>query len=861
MPVSDSQSDENALQRAAALRVRLRQTLADVQREVRRAEENNLQLHQQLERMKASAARRTLVSTRLGVRRIARAIQHPFWTAGTVMRGLVSSALPKTTLRAYGYLRRRTFPLRLTSPIHRAAQGANESLAIRWIGPVNLRHTTFEALLCHAPASVEYAVTVPAGSRFVCGIALSPQVWENDPPRVEFRIAVRVPAAPDWQRDIVFTVDPGRRWTHRRWHLVSIPVPNLEGPAIDVEVELSTRLPDGESVENAWALFGEPRFEWPRNRTEIRRSMQTFVSRARTHGLRSSFELLRTAGISIEDRDTYIRWVAKHTRTDAQLAELAAEVSALPIQPLISLITPVYNTDPRWLRACIESVRRQVYPNWQLCLCDDASSSPETVRVLREYETDQRIRIHFATLNGGISLASNHALDRARGDFVAFLDHDDELPPDALAEVVRHINLRPDVDVIYSDEDKLDLQGARCDPYFKPDWSPEHFLACMYTCHLMVVRRQLVVDVGGFRAGYEGAQDYDLLLRVMERTRRIGHIPRVLYHWRKLPESTASAGVAKPWALDAGRAALEDYVRRSAVDAEVVPGGAPGVYRVRHGIVDRPLVSIIIPTAGRLREVGGRTVDVLANAIRSIVQQTSYENYELVIVADRDGLPETTRRALDGTRHEVLRFERFGLFNFSAKINAGAAAARGDHLLLFNDDLEVISGEWLTAMLEYSQLPAIGAVGAKLLYPDGRLQHIGIVLGVAGIAAHAFHQHPGVSQGYGGSAIMVRNYAAVTAACLMTRRQAFEHVGRFDERFPIDFNDVDYCLRLQRAGYRVVFTPFAQLYHHESASFGTRQHDLGAMTEMRSRWGAIIDRDPYYNPNLTRDFPDYRLDA
>jgi GT2 family glycosyltransferase len=383
----------------------------------------------------------------------------------------------------------------------------------------------------------------------------------------------------------------------------------------------------------------------------------------------------------------------------------------------------------------------------------------------------------------------------------------------------------------------------------------------MYTCHLMVIRRELLTKIGGFRKGYEGAQDYDLLLRAMEQTTAIEHIPRVLYHWRKLPGSTATAGLAKPWALDAGRLAVEDYVRRNTIDAEVLPGGAPGLYRVRRKIRDKPLVSLVIPTAARLRNVDGRQIDILANAIESVKRHTSYPNYEFIVVADPAGVPPTTARALEGTRHQVLRFERLGLFNFSAKVNAGVAAGAGDQILLFNDDLEAFEDDWMSSMLEYAQEPQIGAVGAKLLYPDGRLQHIGMVLGVAGVAAHAFHQHPGVSPGYAGSAIMVRNYSAVTAACMMTRRQVFDEVGRFDERFPVDFNDVDYCLRLLRAGHRIVYTPWAKLYHHESASFGVRRHDLGVLDEVRHRWGDLIDRDPYYNPNLTRDFPDYRIDA
>ncbi|MEO7274563.1 MAG: glycosyltransferase, partial [Vicinamibacterales bacterium] len=600
-------------------------------------------------------------------------------------------------------------------------------------------------------------------------------------------------------------------------------------------------------------------FEWSRPAGEVKCSIATFARRIRTDGLSKSLELLRVTGIT--NHDAYPRWVTRHTRKAEALAALAAEAQALPQQPLISIVTPVYNTDPKWLRACIESVKAQVYPNWEHCLCDDASSLPVTIETLREYEGDPRIRIRYASVNGGISVASNAALEQASGEFVALLDHDDELPPDALAEVVRYLAQHPDADVLYSDEDKLDLAGARCDPYFKPDWSPDHFLTCMYTCHFMVIRRTVLAEIGGFRTGYEGAQDYDLLLRLMERTTRIHHVPHVLYHWRKLPESTASAGAAKPWALDAGRLALEDYIRRTGLDAELLSGGLPGVYRIKRRIRGTPLVSIVIPTAGRYRTVRGNQVDMLAAAIRSVVEKTAYRHYELIVVADAAGVLPETARALEGTRHQVLRFERLGLFNFSAKVNAGVAAASGEHVLLFNDDLEVTAPAWLEAMIEYAQESAVGAVGAKLLYPDGRLQHVGMVLGVAGVAAHAFHQHPGVSPGYAGSAVMVRNYSAVTGACLMSRRQVFHEVGGFDERFPIDFNDVDYCLRLGRAGYRVVFTPFAQLVHHESASFGARQQDLGAVAEMRRRWGSAIARDPYYNPNLTRDFPDYRLDV
>jgi O-antigen biosynthesis protein len=591
----------------------------------------------------------------------------------------------------------------------------------------------------------------------------------------------------------------------------------------------------------------------------VARSARVFASRVRAAGLRDALRLAQGAASAGEESERYTRWAAAHTPAPADLDALRAEVDALAARPRFSVVTPVYNTDPKWLRACIESVRAQVYPDWELCLADDASTRPDTIAALREYErADPRIRVTYLERNVNISGASNAAVALATGDFVALLDHDDELTPDALFRMAEHLAAHPDADVIYSDEDKLDLAGRRCDPYFKPDWSPEHFLTCMYTCHFMVARRSLVERVGGFREGYEGAQDYDLVLRLMEATDRIHHVPRVLYHWRKLPESTASAGQAKPWALDAGRLALEDYVRRRALDAEVLPGAAPGLYRIRRAVRGTPLVSLIVPTAGRLRGVDGRQVDLVAACLRSVVQKTTWPHYEIVVVADAAGVQPTTMKALEGARHRVLRLEADGPFNFSRKINAGVAASEGDHVVLFNDDLEVIASEWLTAMLEYSQDEAVGAVGAKLLYPDGRLQHVGMVLGVNGVAAHAFHQHPGSSPGYASGAVSVRNYSAVTAACLMSRRAVFDEVGGFDEAFPIDFNDVDYCLRVRQAGYRIVYTPYAQLYHHESASFGARVQDPAGVEEMRRRWGHVLERDPYYNPNLTRDYPDFR---
>jgi GT2 family glycosyltransferase len=374
----------------------------------------------------------------------------------------------------------------------------------------------------------------------------------------------------------------------------------------------------------------------------------------------------------------------------------------------------------------------------------------------------------------------------------------------------------------------------------------------------MVYRRSLAEAVGGFRVGYEGAQDYDLALRAIEHTDRIHHIASVLYHWRKIPGSAAAEVEAKPYALANARRALEEHLQRTAASADVVPGLAPGLFRAKYRLAEQPLVTLLVPTDDRTRDVNGRQVRLLTNALRSVVQKTAYANYEILVV-DNGRLSDESRAFLDGVPHRRVSYSYDGPFNFAHKLNFSVGHARGRQLLFFNDDLEVIASEWLTAMLEYAQQPAIGAVGPKLLFPDGRLQHIGAVLGVCGVAAHAFHMHPGWSTGYAGSAIVARNYSAVSGACMMTRREVYDAVGGWNERLAIDFNDLDYCLRLRRAGFRIVYTPYAQLFHLESGSHGPRTQNPAELEEMRRTWSDALERDPYYNPHLTRDFPDYRL--
>ena len=540
---------------------------------------------------------------------------------------------------------------------------------------------------------------------------------------------------------------------------------------------------------------------------------------------------------------------------------LRRQVEGLAYRPTISIITPVFNTDPRWLRLCVESVQRQGYPHWEHCLADDGSTKSETLTALRALaQSDSRLKVVYLPANAGISAASNAALASASGEFVALLDHDDELAPDALLEVVQALNASPETDFVYTDEDKLEFDGTHVTPYFKPGWSPEHLGSTMYIGHLTVYRRSLVEEVGGFRPGFDGAQDYDLALRVTERTTRVRHVPRVLYHWRKIKGSAALERDAKGWGLNAARRALADHVSRLTTSATVEdqPGG--GFWRIRHEIAGEPLVTVIIPTDGRLAQTPAGTRDLLLHCLRSIIERTTYRNYELLVV-DNGRVSADVVALLGHVRHRRLTYESPGPFNFASKINFAVRHATGQHLLLLNDDTEIITGEWMSAMLEFSQQPAIGVVGAKLFYPDGALQHVGVIMGIGGGASHVLAGHPGSSPGYFGSAIVVRNYSAVTGACCMTRRTVFDEVGGFDERFALDFNDVDYCLRVRERGYRVVSTPFAQLYHFEGATFGSRQHivnpdEIRALSE---RWGHVIADDPYYNPNLTRTALDYSL--
>jgi len=616
----------------------------------------------------------------------------------------------------------------------------------------------------------------------------------------------------------------------------------------------ATAIAPGGNSAMAWIVIAAPQLDRPRSIGELATAAGTVRDRAGRVGWIAALREAWRGPAAASTGPDYATWLARTADPADADAERAAQ-AGWPSRPLVSIITPVFNTRPDWLRACYDSLAAQTYPHWEWCVCDDASTDPGTVAELAALGADRRVRATRLAVNGGISRASNAALALATGDIVVLLDHDDALTPSALHHIVAAFVADPDLELLYSDEDKLEIDGSRTDPYFKPDWSPELFLSTMYTCHVSAARRDLVLRAGGFHEGFEGAQDYDLWLRMTELTTRVHHLRGVLYHWRKVPGSTAAAQSAKPWATDAGQRALSEAIRRRGWQATVEPGATAGRYRVRHRVPD-DRTSVLIPTYGAGR-APARHASRVAAMVESLIATTGGRTLELIFATDDGSLPEQVRAAAGALEVTVVGVP--GAFNFSQRINAAAARATGRFLLLANDDLEAVDAGWLDALLEYAQLPDIGAVGARLEFPDGRLQHGGLLLGVRGVAAHAFHEAPAGATGHFGSLISPRNVSAVTAACLATRREVFATAGGFDEALPVDFNDVDYCLRVRRAGYRIVYTPYAQLFHLESGSHGPRLQNAAEQDEMRRAWAVALDRDPYYNPNLTRDFPDYRL--
>ncbi len=556
----------------------------------------------------------------------------------------------------------------------------------------------------------------------------------------------------------------------------------------------------------------------------------------------------------------YQTWIDRNEIKTAD--EYKAELSELEKKPLISIAMPTYNVSRIYLKKCIQSVIDQYYDHWELCIADDCSTLSTVRKTLEEFEMlDSRIHVTYRKKNGHISVATNTAIDMAKGEFVCFLDNDDMLAPNALAEIVLAINKNPDVDLIYSDEDKITKNGKRKKPYFKSDFAPDSLLCNNYICHVAVYRKSILDEVGRFRLGYEGAQDHDLLLRVTEKTDQIVHIPKVLYHWRQLKTSTAVNAKSKTYAYDAGVRAVRDALKRRGLKGEVTQGALPGHYKVNYAVTEDHLVSIVIPTRDG--------ADYLKTCIDSILEKTAYTGYE-IIIADNGSEKEETMalfKYYTETYPDKIKVVRIDIpFNF-AKINniAVKEAAKGDMLLFLNNDTEVIREDWLTQMVSLCQLKHIGAVGAKLYYSDDTIQHAGVVVGIGGIAGHIHYNFPKRSNGYFGKLISTNNYLAVTAACLMVRRDVFEAVGGFTEKFVVALNDIDLCLKIYDLGFYNVWTPEAELYHFESKSRGyedtaeKKKRFIGEANMFKEKWPNYIENDPFYNPNLTRNKSDFSI--
>ena len=540
----------------------------------------------------------------------------------------------------------------------------------------------------------------------------------------------------------------------------------------------------------------------------------------------------------------YQRWFEQHRATAHDLERMRNEARTFASRPLISIITPVFDTPVSHLEEAVQSLLAQAYENWELLLIDDGSTDPDLLRALPEIaRRDQRIVLANFEKHGGISAASNRGIELARGEWITFLDHDDVLEPDAFFQIVNVLQKNPDTDLIYSDEDKLAENGFEA-PLFKPDWSPDFFLSYNYVGHLTAVRRDLVQKAGGFRSQFDSAQDYDLFFRVTELTSRIHHIPRVLYHWRRSENSSAISVRQKPEQLDASRRAIEDHLKRRNETAHVSVDWRTHAFRVRRELPEPIKVSIVVHNC--------HGDEALERCVESLTNKTDYPNYEILIIRNENtsAAPHSWSRF----PHRLLRFS--GAPNDSTAKNDAAKQSQGQWILFLDDTMEIIHPEWLTIMAEHVQRSEVGAVGARLLNPSGTIEHAGIVVGVNGTAQPAFRGFPVDHPGTNRQLQITRNCSAVSSACMLTRREVFEQVSGFEEALSGPLADVDLCLKIRRANYLVVYTPFARLCSH---AMHEDKEDATAEAVVRQRWAEVLERDPFYNPNLSRERADFSL--
>ncbi len=540
--------------------------------------------------------------------------------------------------------------------------------------------------------------------------------------------------------------------------------------------------------------------------------------------------------------------------------KIETKYQELTYKPLISIVIPVYNVSEYLLKSCLDSILNQSYKNFEICLADDHSTNEETIKTLKEYENKyEQIKVIYRKTNGHISEATNSALTLATGEFIGLVDNDDVLDKDALYYIALELNKNKNLDLIYSDEDKLDFNEKRCFPHFKPDFSIDTFLSSNYFCHFTVIRKKIIDKLNGFRSEYNGAQDYDLFLRVIDKTKNIGHVSKILYHWRMTENSTSSGGEHKNYAYDAGKRALEDYFQRNNISAKVHLIGTPEMYRIQYLYSKEPKISIIIPTKDKK--------DVLNTCLNSLYNNTNYSNYEVIVVDNNSQEPETFA-LLNDYKNKYKNFKVLRLeceFNYSYLNDEAVKNATGEYIVLLNNDTEVISPNWLSEMVGYAMQNHVGCVGAKLLYPNQTIQHAGVVVGVGGIAMHAFVSTGRNQYGYFGRLVSVYDYSCVTAACLMIKKSKYLEVNGLDEKLKVAYNDVDLNLKLLEKGYNNVVLPHVELFHYESLSRG---NDMSSSQIKRfkeetdymcDKWKDKLLTDKFYNDNFSYNYA-FRLD-
>ncbi len=550
--------------------------------------------------------------------------------------------------------------------------------------------------------------------------------------------------------------------------------------------------------------------------------------------------------------DEYEKWIENNEPTEKELQEQIK--TNFKISPKISIIVPMYNTPADFFKELVDSLIGQTYSNWELCLAD---GSPEKNAKIEEIcSVDERIKYKFLGENKGISANTNAALELVTGDYVALLDHDDLLPIFSLYEVVKCINAHPDVDFIYSDEDKFHfIDEPRYAPHFKPDFAPDTLRSNNYICHYSVFKKELLDKIGGFRSKYDGAQDYDIFLRMSEETDKIIHIPKILYHWRVHSLSTAKSGAtAKPYAYESGIRAIQAHLDRIGLKGTVEHGYTLGTYKINYELEREPKVSILIPNKDYIS-----TLKVCLNSIKKL---TTYKNYEIIVIENNSEEKSTFEyyEKINGKDNiKVITYPESG-FNYSKIINYGVANSTGEYIIQLNNDTELITPNWIEEMLGYAQREDVGAVGVKLLYPDKTVQHAGIIIGIGGIAGHVFKNIPDKEHGYFAKDSMIQNLSAVTAACMMAPRSIYEEVENMDEEFKVAFNDVDFCLKVRETGKLIVYNPYVKFLHYESKSRGLedtiekQKRFKGEIDRFSNKWNKILkEGDPYYNVNLRLD--------